>query len=101
MKKDKHITDVIFRVDKSKDFKGTVYALFPHEVCDHKGHVTSYQHVGQHSGADYTHCIRTSRLATQAESNDLKIELRGLGYNLNVVSKQNYAKYLKSYHNRK
>ena len=97
MEKDKETTDMVFRVDKTKDFKGTVFALFPHEVCDFKGNVTSYQHVGQHGGANYGHCIATSRPATEKEYADLKKELEGFGYNINVLKKQHYYKYLKSY----
>ncbi len=100
MDKDTHITDVIFRVDTSKDFKGTVFALLPHEVCDKKGHVTCYQHVGQHSGADYHHCMRTSRLAKESEYKNLKIEMESLGYNFNILTRQNYSKYLESYRKR-
>jgi len=90
--------DIVFRVDTSKDFKGTVFALFPHEVADHKGHVNSYQHIGQHSGADYRGCIATSKLATPMQYADLIAEMESLGYDINIVKKQNYAKYLKSYH---
>lgn len=90
--------DIIFRVDTSKDFKGTVFALFPHDVCDHRGHVTSYQHVGQHSGADYRGCIATSKPATPEQYADLKAEMESIGYEINVVKKQNYDKFLKSYH---
>jgi hypothetical protein len=97
MEKDTHTTDIVFRVDTSKDFKGTVFALFPHEVCDHKGNVTTYQHIGQHSGGDYKACIGFSRLATLEESESLKREMESLGYNINVVKKQNYDKFLKSY----
>lgn len=100
MKKDNYKTDIVFRVDTSKEFKGTVFALFPHEVCNHRGEVTTYQHVGQHSSADYNHCIKISRLATESEYNDLKKEMESLGYNINVVTKRNYAKYLASYKER-
>ncbi len=95
---DTHKTDVVFRVDTTKDWKGTVFALLPHEVCDFKGNVTTYQHVGQHSGADYRGCIATSRPATEAEYKDLKAEMESIGYNFNVIKKQNYDKYLKSYY---
>jgi len=98
MKKDKQKTDVVFRIDTTKDFKGIVFALLPHECCDYKGNVTTYQHVGQHSGADYSHCIRTSRPATKKEYNDLKKEMEiHYGYNLNVINRRNYNKYLQSY----
>ena|ERR1035437_2203061 len=99
MKKDDYKTDVIFRVDKSKDWKGTVFALMPHDVCDHKGNVNCYQHIGQHSGADYRANIATSRPAKESEYKDLKREMeQGHGYNFNVIKKQNYDKYLKSYY---
>jgi hypothetical protein len=97
MEKDAHTTDVIFRIDTSKDFKGTVFALFPHEVCDQRGNVTTYQHIGQHSGGDYRTCLEKSRLATSKESESLKKEMEGLGYNINVVKKQTYKKFLESY----
>jgi hypothetical protein len=91
-------TDVIFRKEKSGFFKGDVYALFPHEVETYEGHVACYFHVGQHSFADCKYCIRTSVLATPDEYADLKTELEDRGYELNVIKKQNYDKYLKSYY---
>lgn len=98
MEKDTHKTDVIFRVDTTKDWKGTVFAILPHDVCDFKGNVTYYQHVGQHSGGEYYHMIKTSRPATEIEAHDLKVEMEGMGYNFNVMKKRNYDKYLKSYY---
>lgn len=89
--------DIVFRVDKSKDFSGTVFALFPHECDNHNGNVMSYQHVGQHSAADYNFCIAKSRPATEQEYAELKQELEDIGYEVNVVKKQNYEKFLKSY----
>ena len=97
MEKDNFKTDVIFRVDTSKNWKGTVYALFPHDA-ERSGFVTTYQHIGQHSSADYHHCIATSRLATESEYKELKSELEQLGYDLNVVKKQNRTKYLRTYY---
>ena len=90
-------TDVVFRKDTSKDWKGTIFALFPHCVNDTTGNVLSYQHVGQHSAADYQQCIRTSKPATETEYNDLKKELEHVGYDLNIIKKQNYKKYLQIY----
>jgi hypothetical protein len=92
MAKDKEFTDVIFRKNKDE-----VFALFPHNVCDIRGNVTSYSHVGQHSGADYQHCIKTSKLATNEEFMHLYNELEQIGYKLNVVKRQNYKKYLVDY----
>ena len=97
MKKDTHFTDIIFRVDTTPDFKGTVFALFPHEVTDQSGSVTSYQHVGQHSAADFIHCIGFSRPATPAEYKDLLAEMEGLGYKIKVIEKINQKKYMESY----
>jgi hypothetical protein len=94
MTKDTHITQVVFR--KFKD--GEIIALMPHEVCDHKGSVTSYMHIGQHGGADYNHIISTTKLATPTEALPLYQELESIGYNLVVVKKRNYNTYLKSYY---
>lgn len=97
---DNYKTDIIFRYDLTKGFKGTILALFPHEVWDRSGNVTSYLHVGQHGAADYRICIRASRPATPEEYNVLKKELEDRGYNINVVKKQNYKKYLIEYNKR-
>ena len=100
MEKDTYTTDIIFRVDTTKEFRGTVFAVFPHEVCTHSGLVTTYQHVGQHSGADYQRCIETSRPARcEAEYKELKAEMESLGYNIVVRKKRNYDKYLESLRN--
>lgn len=93
MKLDTHKTDMVFRIDKSG-----VFALFPHEVCDNKGHVTTYQHVGQHSGANYTYCIQQSKKATPEQYKALFDELTSIGYNINIVHRQNYKLYLKDYY---
>ncbi len=100
MKKDTEVTDMIFRVDTAKEYKDNVFALFPHEVCTRKGDVTTYQHIGQHSSGDYKACISQSRPATEQEYKDLKAELDSIGYNINIVKKQNYKKYLISYRKR-
>ncbi len=96
MKKDDYKTDVMFRVEKSGDHKGTVYALMPHEAYNHQGSVNSYEHVGQHGKADYDHCISKSRCATAEECEGLKQEMESIGYDLNIVKKRNYNKYLES-----
>ena len=100
MEKDNYKTDIIFRVDQSKDFKGVVFALFPHEVCTMNGLVTTYQHVGQHSSADYNGCIAASKLATPKEYADLKEEMESIGYDINVIKRKNHSKYLVSYYSR-
>jgi hypothetical protein len=90
-KAQEEVVDVVFRVDKSLGHD--VYALFPHEVENSKGHVLSYQHVGQHSEADYTACIASSRPATEQEYAALKAELEAIGYKLRVVKRMNSKKY--------
>ena len=102
MKKDKTKTDVIFRIDTTKNFKGEVIAIFPHKVETYRGEVGIYVHVGQHSAADYNICLKTSRLATVKERADLKKELElNYGYNFNIIKKRNYSKYLASYYEAK
>jgi hypothetical protein len=93
MEKDTHTTDITFR----KFSNGEIIALMPHEVNDHKGNVVSYMHVGQHSGADYNHVIAKTKLATPFEFADLLRELEGHGYNVHIVSKRNYKKYIANY----
>jgi hypothetical protein len=90
-------TQVIFRVDNTKDWKGTIFALFPYiQGTNQIGIVLSYQQLGQHSAADYKHCIRTSKPATKEQYQELFNELVSQGYdNLEVVHRQNYSKYLK------
>jgi hypothetical protein len=97
IEKDTYKTDVVFRCDKHGDFKGVVFALFPHEVSTPDGSVTFYTHVGQHGSADYRGCISKSRMATEQEYADLKKEMESIGYDLNIVKKQNYDKFLADY----
>ena len=74
-------TVVIFRTDRD----GNVFALFPELPADNHGvYSTCFQHVGQHSAADYYGCIATSRPATPAECADLAAELRQRGYGLEI-----------------
>lgn len=77
-------TKVIFRVDRDN----VVFALFPeipHDV--HGRYCTTYQHVGQHSGADYQWCIATSTPATPERYKDLLDELTRIGYNVKVIKR--------------
>jgi len=85
-----NITDVTFR--KWKD--GSILALFPHCVDTYEGGVSSYEHIGQHSSADYGHCIYDTKPAKEHEYKSLKDELESIGYNLNVIKRQNHNKFL-------
>ena len=97
MKKDNFKTDVMFRKEKDN----SITAFFPHFPYDYnydgKGLITCYAHIGQHSGADYNHCISVSKPAKENEYKDLFEELESIGYDLNIVKRQNYDKYLRSY----
>ena len=94
MKQDKFKTDVIFRRWEDSDFN-LIIALFPYVIDNiEKGFISSYEHLGQHSGADYDGCIRGTAPAKEYEYNDLKSELESIGYNLNIVKRRNYKRYL-------
>lgn len=73
-------TTVIFRADRSGDFKGQVTAVFPADM-------SCYAHIGQHSecGDDW---YRTTRPATPAEYASLHRELVQIGYDDLVVRKR-------------
>ena len=92
MKKDNYKTDVVFRKYSDK----SIIALFPHNVNDYYGNVESYQHIGQHSGADYGGILMCTKLASKEEYSDLKKELEDIGYNLRIIEKQNRNKFIES-----
>lgn len=80
------IVDVVFRVHDKDD--GDVFALFPGlPGTGEPGSCACYQHVGQHSSADYAGCLRTSRPAKPAEYAALLKELENIGYRLNVLKR--------------
>lgn len=82
------VTDVMFRVNPRQHDRFSVYALFPGHAGTSEPHTCScYQHVGQHSSGDLKACIANSRPATAGEYHDLKRELEGRGYVLNVISR--------------
>ena len=81
-------TVVVFRKWKSPEHG--ILALFPQEPYDRQGRLCmSYEHVGQHGGADYIGCVMRTRPATPVEYGPLKRELEGLGYNLIVRGRSN------------
>lgn len=90
-------TEVIFRKVKSGKFKGDIFALFPYDVLTLDGDVGCYMHIGQHGHADYNHCINTSVIAKEQEYAPLKRELEDIGYNLRIMKKRKYDKYIKNY----
>lgn len=74
-------TVVVFRVFKDS---GNVLALFPHDQGnDEPGSCSSYMHIGQHSSANYRHCLDITRPAKTEEYESLRKELENqIGYNL-------------------
>lgn len=77
-------TRVIFRIWRKG---GEVLALMPNEEWG-PGQCASYEHVGQHGGADYRHCIRATRPALPHEYADLKTELESIGYRVRVAQRK-------------
>ncbi len=74
-------TAVIFRTDR----QGSVFALMPEIPADNNGHYcTAYEHLGQHSTADYALCIARSRPANPDDYSDLLFELEKRGYRVDV-----------------
>ena len=89
MKQDTFKTEMIFRKDKAG-----VFALMPYDIATLEGHVTYYQHVGQHGSADYQGCMRKSVPTNVIEYLDLYNELESLGYNIKIVKRMNHDRYL-------
>ena len=89
MKQDTFKTEMIFRKDKYG-----VFALMPYDIATLDGMVTTYQHVGQHSSADYQGCMRKSVPTNVIEYLDLYNELKSLGYNIKIVKRMNHDRYL-------
>jgi hypothetical protein len=83
-------TKVVFRVWKGTSgagFAGDVIALFPDEY-EGNGMCSSYEHVGQHSGAHYDHVIKKTRPAKPSEYRALDDELSNIGYDLLIRSRR-------------
>jgi hypothetical protein len=74
---------------------GDVIALFPTILadCSSGGRVESYEHVGQHGGADFYGIMRESRPARPSEYAALARELRSAPYRykLKVVKRASRA----------
>lgn len=75
-------TKVIFKKFDSNE----VIALFPDEIADPKGNISSYMRIGQH-GASSPELIKDLKNATPKEYFSLKRELESIGYVLKVSAK--------------
>lgn len=79
---------VIFR--RWKD-SGDIIALFPELPADLYGqYCDSYEHVGQHGGADYWGVVQQTTPASPAEAADLAAELTGIGYNVLPIKRASW-----------
>lgn len=83
--KDKQVTNVVFLMEQQiNDWETPVFAFFPNEDYNSDGLKMSYSHIGQHSACSNEYA-RDCKLATPEQYNDLKAELDGIGYNLNIL----------------
>ena len=80
-------TKVVFR----KFPNGDILALFP-EVPETGYTCSCYMHIGQHGGADYTHCIRLTKPASPEEYADLKRELEAKPYEYSLTLINRYTR---------
>ena len=93
MKKDKEVTDVIFR--KFKD--GEIIGLFPYIPEFRYKTCVSYMHVGQH-GIAHLEIIRTTKPASETEYLDLFSELENqIGYKLRIIKRLSWKKYKRTH----
>jgi hypothetical protein len=81
MKKDKHITKVVFIEFDCGDGTTETTALFPFIEADKQGNILCYAHIGQH-GAATPELLVNERLSTYSEYEALLNELQSIGYNL-------------------
>ena len=85
---DKDITKAVFR-RWPRSQGGGIIALFPDIPSDPAGRFClSYEHIGQHGGADYSGVIGCTRPATLFEYEPLKQELTSIGYHLKIRSRR-------------
>jgi hypothetical protein len=89
-------TVVIFRKWSKKE-GGGILALFPYEQASPR-FCSSFEHIGQHGGADLLGCIQRTKLATQEEYTSLKRELESAPYRyrLEVRKRINWNKHNKT-----
>jgi hypothetical protein len=85
---DEDVTRVMFRRWPKSQGAGII-ALFPDIPSDLAGRFClSYEHVGQHGGADYQGVIGSTRPAASFEYEPLRQELVSIGYDLKIRSRR-------------
>lgn len=84
-------TKVIFRKWPKKE-GGDIIAIFPEDIGNMSPYTCMmYEHVGQHGGGDPQLVIRNTAPAKPPEYANLKEELEGMGYSLQVIQKNQYT----------
>ena len=91
MKKDKHKTVVIFRIEKDRQ----ILACFPYEIYSRYTN-ECYAHLGQHSALNWDYLRQTKPCKNPKQYKALKQELESIGYNLTIAQKRNYTRFLKA-----
>ena len=82
------ITLVVFR--RWRD-NGDIIALFPELPADIYGYYCdSYEHVGQHGGADYQGVIQATVPVKPKDAADLAEELTRIGYDLRPIRRASW-----------
>jgi hypothetical protein len=82
------ITLVVFRRWKEN---GDIIALFPELPSDIYGFFCdSYEHVGQHGGADYYGVIQATKPVRNKAAKELAKELTRIGYRLKPIKRASY-----------
>lgn len=85
------MTVVVFRKWRKGQGEGII-ALFPFEAAE-QGHCMSYEHIGQHGGADYEGVIKNTNPANTDEYCELKSELEKIGYKLVIKEHISWRKH--------
>lgn len=91
-------TVVIFRRWPKRE-GGEVFALFPYDIATLHGHVSSYEHIGQHASADLQLCINATTPASliEEDTHALHEELERIGYKLEIKQRVNYDRYREAF----
>lgn len=70
---------------------GGIIALFPSQPADYEGrYCDSYEHVGQHGGADYHGVIQATKPVSLEDAADLIQELERIGYRLRPIKRASH-----------
>jgi len=93
------ITEVMFRKEKSGNFKGEIIAVMPYELANYNGDVMLYANIGQHSEGNYDIILKQTIPATEEEYAPLLKELTSEPYNYNfkIIKRRNYDRWLPLY----